>query len=194
MNDIAAIITHVETGGFDSKKCAVVEVGLLVLDKNLEVLSGDTIPLIPDPGTIVEPTAAAMNGYDAAIWAQRHAIPSTELYGKLEAHFNAYHDLGIKEALAAAVHASPAPAFQNKFLFGLEPRLAAEFPQTKFDIMTTLRAANKSHPKFASAKLVDVGTALGVTVEPGEFDGAYEDCLRALAAWKWLREIQWMGA
>lgn len=63
-----ALIIDVETGGFSRDKHALVEVGALLCDHNWEPVDHFQSYIYPEPGKIVEDSAAGVNGYTPALW------------------------------------------------------------------------------------------------------------------------------
>lgn len=64
-----------ETGGFSANKHDIVEVGCVVTDvtglRVIEEYSAKVLPMLP-----VNPDAAAVNGYDPAVWAREAVAPA----------------------------------------------------------------------------------------------------------------------
>lgn len=71
----SCIYIDVETGGFDRKKHALIEVGWALLDAGLQPITGDSICILPEPGFEVTSGAADINGYTPEIWEERCAVP-----------------------------------------------------------------------------------------------------------------------
>ncbi len=72
------VYLDVETGGFDKKVHAIVEIGWAILDQTLTPLTGDSICILPEPGFHVDPQAALINGYTPEGWEERGAISLAE--------------------------------------------------------------------------------------------------------------------
>lgn len=83
----------VETGGFDRKKHAILEIGWVLLDRNLDPITGDSVCILPEPGFEIDPKAAEQNGYTPEAWEERGAVSLREAQEKVRATVGVYAQL-----------------------------------------------------------------------------------------------------
>lgn len=63
-----ALIIDTETGGFNRRENAFIEIGVLVVDHRFDIVDHFQSYVIPEPGKTVEPSAAEVNGYSPEAW------------------------------------------------------------------------------------------------------------------------------
>ncbi len=73
--DPTHLLIDIEGGGFDPKKHAFLEFGWALTDAEFNVLTGDSIYVLPQAGRTIEDQAAAVNGYTEDLWTERGAVP-----------------------------------------------------------------------------------------------------------------------
>ena len=61
-------IVDTESGGLDPRITALLQVSIIIVDKNLRELDTFAHRIIPNPAFNIEPIAAQINGYNAAEW------------------------------------------------------------------------------------------------------------------------------
>ncbi len=83
----------VETGGFDRKKHALLEVGWVLLDPTLTPILADGMCILPEPGFEVTCEAADIIGYTPELWEERLAVPLATARERLQGTMSQYAGL-----------------------------------------------------------------------------------------------------
>jgi DNA polymerase III epsilon subunit-like protein len=68
------IAVDTETGGFDPRVNTLLSVSLVELDRDFLPTRTLDVFILPDPGKVVTPEAARINGYTPDKWAERGAV------------------------------------------------------------------------------------------------------------------------
>lgn len=74
----------VETTGLDPRQCAIISIGFVVLDDELNPIDNDEFYVRPFEGALVEPKAIEINGYSPEKWDEEGAMDQEELLQRLD--------------------------------------------------------------------------------------------------------------
>lgn len=123
-----ARVIDVETGGFSPAANPLLEVGFGIITSDLELLFHDSIYILPQEGTTVNPGAAEVNGYTPELWEERGAVPLSEAVSMLTARWSAEYD---KPLQMAGVNTS----FDLRFMQHYCQPLVAKFIDTSVPLL-----------------------------------------------------------
>jgi DNA polymerase III epsilon subunit-like protein len=93
IHDTLDVMLDIESGGFSTKKNPILEFGWGFLNPAFEIIAGDSICILPQPGMVIEQMAAMINGYTEERWAERGAIELAEAQRQVYQVFEPYQGL-----------------------------------------------------------------------------------------------------
>lgn len=152
------IIIDVETSGFSRSKNALIEVAAVVVDHNYAIVSYFHTYIRPEPGTTVEPGAAAVNGYTPQRWGDfGDGDPSDEdleevvhpLVSLAEANEQLHEWASAFSGLRAIAHNK---GFDKAWVNDKLPMLGRLLTHGWYDTQTAYRRRRKQTPGYVMQK------------------------------------------
>ena len=175
------VITHCATGGFKASEHALVEFAYLVADHDLQNAGEWVQPLIPRPGTTVEPESCLISGYSESVWETRGALTPEA--------FEADAWLpGLLEDKPGTIWVAIGQSFQSRFIHQNLPRVSAALAELSFlDLGAALKDWNKEHKEFQDTKLRPASDQLGFRPRNSP-ENSLDACLRALLVYQHIHQ------
>jgi DNA polymerase III epsilon subunit-like protein len=178
------VIIDTETGGLNAESHALLQISFIITDRDLNVLDEFEHKVIPDPTKAIDPKAAEINGYNAALWLEQgmtHIQADKTFTQHIDQWFPAAHTDPDRRVIAVAHNAT----FDQKFVKVHLPETFKRFHPTWICTMWGLRQWRKRTGIDGNAKLASLAECASFDFA-GQAHRAGADTRACLAGYKWL--------
>ncbi len=177
-------VVDTESGGLDPRVTALLQVSIIIVDKQLRELDTFAHRIIPNPAYAIEPIAAEINGYNEAEWL-RTGMPWQHADNAFSQYLNQW--FGTRKVVGVAHNA----VHDEKFVRHHMPNTYGLFLDPWFCTCNALKRWRTKTGNAGKNKLANLAELAGFTHADGDkAHDALGDTKACLAGLRWLHAQQ----